>query len=65
MLTLAATRRGDVRVGIVITVAAALAGMAFGRIVSLLLGDRTSFYRNGFYCLVEAVGAGVLALTAA
>jgi hypothetical protein len=65
ILTLAATRTGDVRVGIVITVAAALTGMAFGRIVSVLLGDRTSFYPNWFYFLVEAVGAGVLAVTVA
>jgi hypothetical protein len=63
VLALAATRTGDVRVGIVITVAAALAGMAFGRIVSALLGDRTSFYPNWFYCLVELAGAGVLAVT--
>jgi Domain of unknown function (DUF4345) len=64
VLTLAAASTGDMRAGIVLTVAAALAGMAFGRIVSLFLGDRTSFYPNWFYCLVEAVAAGVLALIA-
>jgi hypothetical protein len=52
------------RTGIVITVGVALAGMAFGRIVSGVLGDRTSFYPNWFYCLVEAIGAGALFLAA-
>lgn len=52
------------RTGILIAVGAALAGMAFGRIVSAVLGDRTSFYPNWFYCLVEAIGAAALFLAA-
>ncbi|ODR26729.1 DUF4345 domain-containing protein [Mycolicibacterium porcinum] len=48
------------RTGILIAVGAALAGMAFGRIVSGVLGDRTSFYPNWFYFLVEAIGAAAL-----
>jgi hypothetical protein len=48
------------RYGIVLTVGVALAGMAFGRIVSALVDERTAFYPNWFYCLVEAVAAGVL-----
>jgi hypothetical protein len=43
-----------------ITVGAALAGMAFGRLAAAVLGDRTAFYPNGFYCLVEAVAEGAL-----
>lgn len=50
----------DVRKGILIAVGAALAGMAFGRLAAAVLGDRTSFYPNWFYCLVEAVAAAAL-----
>lgn len=60
VLGYAAVNPGDVRTGILITVAAALAGMAFGRVAAAVLGDRTSFYPNWFYCLVEAVAAAAL-----
>jgi Domain of unknown function (DUF4345) len=50
----------DVRKGILIAVGAALAGMAFGRIVSAVVDDRTAFYPNWFYCLVEAIAAAAL-----
>nr|WP_234935494.1 DUF4345 domain-containing protein [Mycolicibacterium austroafricanum] len=56
----AAVTPGAVRTGVLITVAAALAGMALGRSVSALLDERTPFYPNWFYCLVEAVGAAAL-----
>ena len=46
--------------GILITVGAALAGMAFGRLVSAVLDERTAFYPNWFYCLVEAAAAAAL-----
>jgi hypothetical protein len=49
-----------VRDGIVLTVGAALAGMAAGRVMSAILGDRTRFYPNWFYFAVEAVGAAAL-----
>lgn len=49
----------DLRAGIVITVAAALAGMALGRLVSAAEG-RTRFYPNWFYFLVESVAAAAL-----
>ena len=49
-----------VRDGIVLTVGAALAGMAGGRVLSAILGDRTRFYPNWFYFTVEAVGAAAL-----
>lgn len=51
---------GQLRTGVLITVGAALAGMAFGRLASAVLGDRTSFYPNWFYFLVEAVAAAAL-----
>jgi uncharacterized protein DUF4345 len=60
VLAYAAVAGGDVRTGILITVGAALAGMAIGRLASAALGDRTAFYPNWFYFLVEAVAAAVL-----
>lgn len=55
----------QLRVGIAVTVAVALAGMAFGRIVSAFTGDRTRFYPNWFYFVVEAVAAAALLLAIA
>lgn len=60
VLGYAAATPGDVRTGILITVGAALAGMAVGRAVSAVFDERTAFYPNWFYCLVEAAGAGAL-----
>ena len=60
ILGYAAATPGAVRTGVLFTVAAALAGMALGRIVSAVIDDRTSFYPNWFYCLVELAAAGVL-----
>ena len=60
VLGYAAVAGGAIRTGIVITVGAALAGMAFGRLVSAVLDDRTAFYPNWFYFLVEAVAAAAL-----
>lgn len=48
------------RTGILVTVGAALTGMAFGRAVSALFDGPTRFYPNWFYCLVEAIGAAAL-----
>ncbi len=50
----------DVRTGILFTVGAALAGMAFGRVVSAVIDARTAFYPNWFYCLVELLAAAAL-----
>lgn len=47
------------RPGVLMTVGAALAGMALGRLVSALDG-RTGFYPNWFYFIVEAVGGAAL-----
>jgi hypothetical protein len=60
VLVFAAANPGDLRAGILIAVAAALAGMAFGRLAATVLGDRTSFYPNWFYFLVELVAAAAL-----
>jgi uncharacterized protein (DUF697 family) len=60
VLGYAAVADGEIRTGILIAVAAALAGMAFGRVAAAILGDRTAFYPNWFYFLVEAVAAAVL-----
>lgn len=46
--------------GILITVAAALGGMAFGRLVSGVIDRPTAFYPNWFYFLVEVAGAAAL-----
>lgn len=48
------------REGILLTVAAALGGMAFGRLVSGLIDRPTAFYPNWFYFLVEVAGAAAL-----
>ena len=63
VLVFAAVAGGDLQTGILITVGAALAGMAFGRLLAAVLGDRTAFYPNWFYCLVEAVAAAALFAT--
>ena len=60
VLGYAAVADAGARAGILIAVGAALAGMAFGRVVSAVLDDRTAFYPNWFYCLVEAVAAAAL-----
>jgi len=45
---------------ILITVAVALAGMAAGRLISAVVDERTAFYPNWFYFLVEVVLAVAL-----
>ena len=57
VLGYAAIADGEVRQGVLITVAAALAGMALGRLAAAVLGDRPAFYPNWFYFLVELVAA--------
>lgn len=59
MLAIALTGH-PAREGILITVAAALGGMAFGRLVSCVVDRPKSFYPNSFYFLVEIAGAAAL-----
>ncbi|TBL45350.1 DUF4345 domain-containing protein [Verrucosispora sp. SN26_14.1] len=60
VLAAAALDVGDIRTGAVITVAAALAGMALGRLFSRI-GDRaTGFYPIWWYFWIEAIGAALL-----
>jgi hypothetical protein len=63
-LAFAAISAGPMRTGIVVTVGLALAGMAFGRLVSAVIEGGTPFYPNWFYFVVEAVIAGALLVTA-
>ena len=59
VLALAALDAG-LRDGILITVAAALGGMAFGRLVSGAVDRPKAFYPNWFYFVVEVVAAAAL-----
>lgn len=54
----------NVRTGIAVTVAAALAGMAVGRVISRLADKPTPFYPIWFYFGVELLGAALLATAA-
>ena len=60
VLAYAAVADGDLQTGIVITVGTALAGMAFGRLVSAVVDERTAFYPNWFYFVVEALASAAL-----
>ncbi|MGV0605130.1 DUF4345 family protein [Mycolicibacterium sp. XJ1904] len=62
VLAYAVVDGGALRAGAVFTVGAALAGMAFGRVVSAVVDQRTSFYPNWFYFSVEALAAAALVL---
>jgi hypothetical protein len=64
VLAYAAVAAGPHRTGILIAVGMALAGMAFGRLVSAVVDGRTAFYPNWFYFGVEAVAAAALLFTA-
>jgi hypothetical protein len=57
-----AALHAEVRTGILAAVAVALVGMAAGRVISAVAGERTGFYPNWFYFLVELGLAGALLL---
>lgn len=60
LLALAAFDVGGLRHGVTITVAVALAGMAFGRLVARITERPGAFYPSWFYLWVELVGAAML-----
>jgi hypothetical protein len=60
VLAAAALESGGVREGVLVAVGFALAGMAFGRLVSRAVERPSGFYPIWFYFLVELAGAGVL-----
>lgn len=60
VLGMAAFDVAGIRSGAVIAVAAALAGMALGRLISRLIDSATAFYPIWCYFCVEAVAAGLL-----
>lgn len=60
VLAAAAFDAGGIRTGAVITVAAALAGMALGRLLSRLADKATAFYPIWLYFWVEAIAAALL-----
>jgi Domain of unknown function (DUF4345) len=60
VLAAAALDLGGIRTGAVITVAAALAGMALGRLSSRIADEATPFYPVWCYFCVETVGAALL-----
>ncbi|WP_030236802.1 DUF4345 domain-containing protein [Streptomyces sp. NRRL S-455] len=51
---------GDLRSGVLLTVAVSLAGMAFGRLVARGVERPSAFYPSWFYFWVEVAGAVVL-----
>ncbi|MER6949449.1 DUF4345 family protein [Nonomuraea sp. NPDC000554] len=59
-LTLAALDIGRLRDGVLVAVALALAGMAAGRIVSMVVERPSRFYPTVFYLIVEAALAAAL-----
>ncbi|WP_327142511.1 DUF4345 family protein [Nocardia sp. NBC_01327] len=64
LLVAAAANVGGIRTGAVLAVAAALGGMAAGRIVSRVVDRAVGFYPVWFYCGVELVAAGLLCAAA-
>ncbi|MBF6211940.1 DUF4345 family protein [Nocardia puris] len=60
VLGLAAADIGELRPGVCVTVAAALGGMAFGRIWSAFSERPSAFFPVWFFLLVELILAGLL-----
>ena len=55
-----ATAHHPSRDGILLAAAAALLGMAFGRVASGVIDTPEAFYPNGFYLVIEVVLAGAV-----
>lgn len=52
----------ELKGGVLLTVAVALAGMACGRVLGFILERPQRLYPTVVFCLIEAAGAGVLLL---
>ncbi|MFI6865884.1 DUF4345 family protein [Nocardia sp. NPDC050406] len=63
VLAVAALDLAETRRGVVVTVAAALAGMAVGRLVSRLLDAPVAFYPIWLYFWIETLAAAALFAT--
>jgi hypothetical protein len=64
LLALAAADIGALRKGAALAIAAALLGMAFGRVVARLAERPSRFYPSWFYFWIEITGAGLLTMAA-
>ncbi|HEX4358660.1 MAG TPA: DUF4345 domain-containing protein [Pseudonocardia sp.] len=64
LLAFAAAGAPSLRPGAILAVAAALGGMAFGRLVARAVDRPTGFYPSWLYFWVEAVAAGLLVASA-
>lgn len=62
ILGLAAADIGELRVGACLAVAAALGGMAFGRVWSSVVESPSAFYPVWFYLVLEVIMAAMLVL---
>ncbi|AFT99671.1 MULTISPECIES: DUF4345 family protein [Nocardia] len=65
ILGLAAADVGDLRFGACVAVAAALGGMAFGRVWSSVVESPSAFYPVWFYLVLEVILAAMLVLAVA
>jgi hypothetical protein len=59
-LLLAAVSVDDIRTGAYVAVAVAVLGMAAGRVVSALLGERTDLWPTWVFCALELAMGGML-----
>ena len=60
LLIAAAADAGGIRTGVAVTVAAALLGMASGRLVARMVERPSAFYPSWLYFWVEVAGGGAL-----
>lgn len=62
VLGLAAADVGDLRYGACLAIAAALGGMAFGRVLSAALESPLAFFPVWFFLVLELIMAGLLVI---
>lgn len=64
LLACAAVDLGGLRVGVALTTAVALAGMAFGRLIARIVERQPAFYPSSFYGCLELLAASALVIAA-